>query len=76
MNKQKIKIDNAVSWTVHLYHNLGFKKVLKDDITRINLAIDVSLEIVGLKINKANRSLVLNAMLYKLLTNQEKEIIL
>lgn len=76
MSKQKIKIDNAVSWTVHLYHNSGFKKVLSDDITRINLAIDVSLEIVGLKINKANRSLILNAILYKLLTNQEKEIIL
>lgn len=76
MSKQKIKIDNAVAWTVHLYHNVGFKKVLQDDITRVNLAIEVSLEIVGLKINKANRSLVLNAMLYKLLSNQEKEIIL
>lgn len=76
MSKQKIKIDNAVSWAVHLYYNPGFQEVFKNDITRINLAMDVALEIVGLKINKANRSSVMNAMLYKLLTNQKKEIIL
>ncbi|NOJ30501.1 MAG: hypothetical protein DA328_10080 [Nitrososphaeraceae archaeon] len=76
MNKQKIKIDNAVSWTVHLYHNVGFKKVLQDDITRINLAIDVSLEIVGLKNSKTNRALVISAILYKLFIKQEQEIIL